>query len=201
MKTYTFSPGDRKVFQQIAEMLGQPCVEVLKEHMGAGVFDGRDPESEPMVEELGRAGEPLLRRAGLAELSMLLGRLGFKERRSLMRRLPGLGTKSVRRTADEPPPTACVLRSLQASLLGPGHRELDVELRAGLHRLGRATADMDASAFLRITASLPAAWRRCSQAAWFRLSQEEECRDSAERLRKRLLAGGESWAVCSSKPT
>lgn len=107
--------------------------------------------------------ESLLRRAGFEELSFI-----------------------------EELSSAAVLGSLRKSLLGLGHPGLDLELKAGLHRLGRAMVDLESSALSSVTAHLPRTWGRCARAAWFRLCRDAECRASAASLREDMLSGGAS---------
>ncbi len=167
--TFVFSSADRRMFKTAQKILGGPPGEVLESRLGDGVFGDRSEKPDSAAEIRGRIDESLLRRAGSDELALLRDCLDTGEL-----------------------PSAAVLRSLRASLLGPGHPGLDLQLKAGLHRLGRAVADMESSALSRITAHLPGAWGRCAQAVWFRLSREEECRASASSLREFLASGGAS---------
>lgn len=112
-------------------------------------------------EEWGFVDAASLRKAGAEELSMLSDVLDSKR----------------------------VLLSLRAVLFDHHDSGLDLQLKAGLHRLGRAAADLDAASLQRIAEGLPDAWARCLQAAWFRLSRLEECRDSAAALRELLWKG------------
>jgi hypothetical protein len=167
--TFVFSFADRRMFKTAQKILGGPPGGVLESRLGDGVFGDhcQGPDSSAQIWE--RIDEFFLRRAGSDELSLLRDCLDTGEL-----------------------PSATVLRSLRASLLGPGHPGLDLQLKAGLHRLGRAVADLESSTLSRIMTHLPGAWGRCAQAAWFRLSREEECRASALSLREFLAFGGAS---------
>jgi hypothetical protein len=112
-------------------------------------------------EDWGSVNAALLRKAGTDELDML----------------------------EESAPSARVMLSLRTTLFDRDDSGLDLQLKAGLHRLGRAAADLDASSLRRITEGLPRAWACCVQAAWFRLSRLEESRDSAASLRELLRNG------------
>lgn len=92
---------------------------------------------------------------------------------------------------EESAPSAHVVLSLRAILLGREDSGLDLQLKAGLHRLGRAAADLDAASLRRITRNLPPDWERCAKAAWFRLSRLEKCRASATNLRELFKNGGQ----------
>jgi hypothetical protein len=125
------------------------------------LIDGVFGEDDSIERNLGPVDESFLRRIGADELGMLPDVL-----------VPG-----------------GVLQSLRATLLNQGDSGPDLQLRAGLHRLGRAAADLDASSLRRTTEGLPRAWARCVQAAWFRLSRLEECRASAASLRELFRNG------------
>lgn len=167
--TFLFSPADRRMFKTAQKILGGPPGEVLESRLGDGVFGDhcQGPDSSAQMRE--RIDESFLRRAGSDELELLRDCLDTGEL-----------------------PSATVLRSLRAFLLGPGHPGLNLQLKAGLHRLGRAMADLESSALSRITTHLPGTWGRCAKAAWFRLSREDECRASASSLREFLASGGAS---------
>jgi hypothetical protein len=150
------------MFASTQKVLGGPPKELLLSRLADGVFG----------DDWGFVDASFLRKAGADELGMLPDILDAGS------------------TPDEPVPAAGVLQSLRVTLLGQGDPGLDLQLKAGLHRLGRATADLDASSLRRVTKDLPAAWARCTKAAWFRLSRLEECRASAAILRK-LLGNGD----------
>ena len=172
--SYVFSTAERRMFETAQRILGGSPGELLRSRLADGVFGNSNPGPASAEQRWGRVDEFFLRRAGAAELGMLPD---FLEDGCV----PG-----------EPAPSANILRSLRTVLLSRGHPGLDLQLRAGLHRLGRATADLDASSLVRITSNLPVAWERCAKAAWFRLSRLEECRASASTLRRILASGGET---------
>jgi hypothetical protein len=167
--TFVFSPADKKMFKTAQRILGGHPAEALESRLGDGVSGDRGQELDSVARMQQKIDASFLRRAGLDELAWLRDCLDAGEL-----------------------PSATVLRSLRGSLLGPGPRGLDLEMRAGLHRLGRAVADLDVSSMLRITARLPRSWRRCVKEAWFRLLKSEECRASASSLRDSLASGGAS---------
>jgi hypothetical protein len=156
-----FSTADKMMFASANRNLGGPSEEMLRSRMTDGVF------SSSAVLEWGAVDESFVRNAGDDELGILDC------------------------VTDEPAPSTRVLQSLRTVLFGRGDSDLDLQLRAGLHRLGRATADLDAASLQRITADLPASWAQCAKAAWFRLSCLEECRASAASLRELLTDGDE----------
>lgn len=169
---YEFSAADRRMFATTLRILGGPAEELLRSRLADGVFGDGYYEQGTADHKWGRIDKSLLRRMGADELGILPDIL---EADCLER---------------EPAPSARILRSLRATLLGPGSPSMDLQLRAGLHRLGRATADLDASAVQHIARDLPAAWGRCVKAAWFRLSRLKESRASAATLRELLSTGG-----------
>jgi hypothetical protein len=171
--TFVFSAADRRMFRTAQGMLGGPPGDALESRLGDGVFGGSAAERKSAPDAWGRIDEVFLRRAGSKELLLIRDCLDVEGQ--------GAGGEL---------PSATVLRSLGKSLFGPGRPELDPQLKAGLHRLGRAMADLDASVLRRISAHLPGAWRRCAQAAWLRLSRVKECRASAAQLRGCLARGG-----------
>lgn len=171
--TFVFSAADRRMFKAAQEMLGGPGGKILESRLGDGVFGEHCPKAHSDARIRGGIDESFLRRAGFDELALLSDCLDAGEHRTECEL-----------------PFATVLQSLRESLLGRGHPGMDLQLKAGLHRLGRAMADLEPSALSCITARLPGAWRRCAQAAWFRLSREKECRASAASLRGRLAFGG-----------
>lgn len=158
---YVFSTTDKMMFATAHKTLGGPSEEMLRSRMSDGVF------VSSAVLEWGAVDESFIHQAGADELVIMDC------------------------VTDEPAPSARVLRSLRATLFGPGDPCLDLEVRAGLHRLGRATADLDAASLQRMTADLPSSWAHCAKAAWFRLSRLEECRTSAASLRELLADGDE----------
>lgn len=159
---YTFSAADKRMFASTQQMLGGHPEELLRSRMADGVF-GPD---------WGAVDESFLRRVGADELSMLPDFLGSG------------------RTSEGPAPSARVMLSLRSMLLGRGDPGMDVQLRAGLHRLGRAVADLDAACLQSVTQGMPPTWARRVQAAWFRLARLEECRASAAAIRE-LLGNGD----------
>jgi hypothetical protein len=159
---YTFSPANKRMFASAQKILGGPPEELLLSRLADDVFG----------DDWGFVDASFLRKAGADELGML----------PLIFDTGG--------NANEPVPAAGVLQSLRTTLLGQGDPGLDLQLKAGLHRLGRASADLDASSLRRITKDLPSSWARCAKAAWFRLSRLEECRASAGTLRK-LFGNGD----------
>jgi hypothetical protein len=165
---YAFSTADMRMFKLTKVILGGPPEEALLSCLSDGVFN----EGASAGQSWGPVDESFVRRAGADEFGMLPDILE-----------PG-------RIPDEPAPIAGVLQSLRAALFSRGDPGLDLQLRAGLHRLGRAAADLDAASLRSITEGLPDTWARCLQAAWFRLSRLEECRDSAAALRG-LLGNGD----------
>ncbi len=170
---FVFSAADRRMFQTAQKMLGGSPEEDLESRLGDGVFGGRRADRGFSPDTWGRIDEIFLRRAGSNELALIHDCLDAD------------GPKA----AGEHP-SAMVLRSLSESLFGQKPPRLDPQLEAGLHRLGRAMADLDAGVLRRITAHLPGTWRRGAQAAWLRLCREEGCRAAAPRLRGRLALGG-----------
>jgi hypothetical protein len=173
--TFVFSAADRRLFKTAHEILGGPAGEDLESRLAEGVFGGRDRGADRQFspDTWGRIDEIFLRRAGSNELALIRDCLEAGE--------PGAAGER---------PSAIVLRSLGESLFGQKPSGLDPQLEAGLHRLGRAMADLDACVLRRITVHLPGAWRRGAQAAWLRLSREQDCRAAAPHLRGRLALGG-----------
>jgi hypothetical protein len=160
---YTFSLANKRMFASAQKILGGPPEELLLSRLADGVFG----------DDWGFVDASFLRKAGADELGML----------------PHIfDTGSA---TDEPAPAAGVLHSLRSTLLGKGDPGLDLRLKAGLHRLGRASADLDAASLRRITRDLPPSWARCAEAAWFRLSRLEKCRASAATLRELFGNGDE----------
>jgi hypothetical protein len=170
--SFKFSTADGRMFARAQRILGGPAEELLRSRLADGVLGDGISDPVPAGRKWGPVDAPYLRRIGLDELGILPDIL---ETDSLPR---------------EPAPSARVLRSLRATLLGPGNPSMDIQIRAGLHRLGRAAADLDASALQDITGDLPAAWVRCVKTAWFRLSRLKESRASAATLRELLSTGG-----------
>ena len=158
---YVFSTADKMMFTSARRIMGGPSEEMLRLRMTDGVF------GSSAVLEWGTVDESLIRNAGADELGILDC------------------------VTDEPAPSTRVLQSLRATLFGRADSSLDLQVRAGLHRLGRAAADLDAASLRRITGELPDAWARCAGAVWFRLSRLEECRTSAASLRELLTDGDE----------
>jgi len=167
-----FSDAEREMFESTHKILGGPPEEALRSRLADGVFENE--ESRPSSHEPNWAivDESFLRKAGADELDTLPGILGS-------------GC-----TAGEPAPSARVMLSMRSSLFGRDDPGMDLQLRAGLHRLGRATADLDAASLKRVTRDMPAGWARCVRAAWFRLARLEECRVSAAGLREIVFHGG-----------
>jgi len=158
---YTFSRAVKRMFASTQKILGGPPDELPLSRLADGVFG----------DEWEFVDASFLRKVGADELDML----------------PHVFDAGS--ATDEPAPAAGVLQSLRTTLLGQGDPGLDLQLKAGLHRLGRASADLDVSSLQRITKDLPASWARCAQAAWFRLSRLEQCRSSAATLRKLMDNG------------
>lgn len=159
---YTFSAADKRMFASTQKIVGGPPEELLRSRLVGEMF-GPD---------WGSVDESFLRKAGADELCMLPDILGS-----------GCISK-------EPAPSARVMRSLRSALLGQGEPGVDLQLRAGLHRLARAAADLDAACVQRVTQAVSPAWARCIQTAWFRLTRLEECRASAASLRE-LIGNGD----------
>jgi len=159
---YTFSAADKKMFVSTQAILGGPPEELLRSRLSGGVF-GPD---------WGSVDESFLREAGADELGMLPDILGSG------------------RISEEPAPSARVMLSLRSMLLGQGDPGTDLQTRAGLHRLARAAADLDADCLQRVTKGMCPTWARSLRAAWFRLTRLEECRASAATLRE-LIGNGE----------
>jgi hypothetical protein len=172
--TCRFSPADRSMFATAYKILGGAPVELLRSRLVDGVF-GDDACARLAAKwKWGRIAEPFLRKAGMDELGML----------------PDLS--EAEDLQGEPAPSARILRSLRAALFGQTRPGPDLWIRAGLHRLGRATADLEALELPRVIGSLPSDWALCAQAAWFRLSRMEECRSTAATLRGTMASGGEA---------
>jgi hypothetical protein len=166
-----FSAADRRMFSTAHRILGAGAEGLILCRLADGVFGDGGSDPGDAGHEWICIDEPLLRIMGLDELSML----------------PDISAAGC--ITRKPCPSGRVLRSLRASLLGPGCPGMDLQIRAGLHRLGRATADLDASVLQGVTRQLPADWARCAKAAWFRLSRLEECRASAATLRDLMTNG------------
>ena len=157
----TFSAADKRMFALTQQIMGGPPEELLRSRLADDMFGPA----------WGSVDESFLRKAGADELGMLPDILGSG------------------RTSEEPAPSARVMLSLRSVLLDPGDPGMDLQLRAGLHRLARAAADLDAACLQRLTRGMSPAWACCLQAAWFRLTRLEECRDSAATLRKLIVNG------------
>ena len=171
---------DREAFGAAAERLGRTPA-VLDERLAAAADAATPAGTSGLDALLAAVDAERLRRAGLLELWGWLRWLPRRERSRLqplvaahLGRRPRLGRRPERLA-----PAA--VESLQVCLFAPLPETIDLGLRAGLHRLARALADVEPAAVEAAIASLPRAWCLSLRLARSRLAREE----SAAGLRGR----------------
>jgi hypothetical protein len=172
--------SEREAFGAAAERLGRTPAALEQRLVAAD--DAAPAAATPRLDAvLAAVDADRLRRAGRLELWGWLRWLPRRERNRLqplvaahLGRRPRLGRRPERLA-----PAA--VESLQVCLFAPLPETIDLGLRAGLHRLARALADVEPDAFEAAVASLPRAWCLGLRLARSRLAREE----SAAALRGR----------------
>ncbi len=173
---------EREAFAAAAERLGRTPA-ALEQRLAAA--DGAaPPAATPRLDAvLAAVDAERLRRAGRLELWGWLRWLPRRERSRLqplvaahLGRRPRLGRRPERLAPD-------AVESLRVCLFAPLPETVDLGLRAGLHRLARALADVEPDAFEAAVAPLPRVWRLGLRLARSRLA----CGESAAALRGRWV--------------